>query len=92
MCDTEFFGSYFSSFCLLNLLKPTGYVMHHQFNIKQFYILPTLFCIYLSKQRFLPCTTEMKSAYCAVRTGSLNKAACASSYKGLNSFLSYYFC
>jgi len=32
-----------------NLLKPTGYVMHHQFNIQQLYALPTLylFCIYL---------------------------------------------
>ena len=28
---------------------------------------------------------EMKSVYSAVRTGSLNKAVCASSYKGLNS-------
>jgi len=26
-----------------NLLKPTGYVMHHQFNIQQFYALPTLY-------------------------------------------------
>jgi hypothetical protein len=26
--------------------------------------------------------TENKSVYCAVRTGSLNKAACASSLKG----------
>ena len=33
----------------LNLLKPTGYLMHHQVNIQQLYILPTLyvFCIYL---------------------------------------------
>jgi len=39
----------------VNLLKPTGYVMHHQFNIQQLYALwPTLylcvlyaFCIYL---------------------------------------------
>jgi hypothetical protein len=32
-----------------NHLKPTGYVMHHQFNIQQLYALPTLyvFCIYL---------------------------------------------
>jgi len=41
----------------LNLLKPTGYVMHHQFNIQQFYTLPTpyLCVLYLSenKQRFL---------------------------------------
>jgi hypothetical protein len=27
----------------LNLLKPTGYVMHHQFNIQQLYALPTLY-------------------------------------------------
>jgi len=25
-----------------NILKPTGYVMHHQFNIQQLYVLPTL--------------------------------------------------
>ena len=33
-----------------NLLKPTGHVMHQQFNIQQLYVLPTLyyvFCIYL---------------------------------------------
>jgi hypothetical protein len=35
-----------------NLLKPTGYVMHHQFHIQQLYILPTLYlCVlYLSQQ------------------------------------------
>jgi hypothetical protein len=39
----------------LNCLKPTGYVMHHQFNIQQLYILLTL---YLSenKQRLVPLT------------------------------------
>ena len=31
--------------------------------------------------------TEMKSVYCAVRTGSLNKAVCASSFKGLQRFV-----
>ena len=32
----------------LNLLKPTGYVMHHQFNIQQLYALPIyVFRIYL---------------------------------------------
>ena len=40
------------------LLKPTGYVMHHQFNIQQLYALPTLYlCVlYLSenKQRLVP--------------------------------------
>ena len=45
---------------LLNLLKPTGYVMHQQFNIQQLYGLPTLYlCVlYLSenKQRLVPLT------------------------------------
>jgi len=30
----------------INLLKPTGHVMHHQFNIQQLYALPTK-CIYV---------------------------------------------
>ena len=42
------------------LLKPTGHVMHHQFNIQQLYALPTLYlCVlYLSenKQRLVPLT------------------------------------
>ena len=44
----------------INLLKPTGYLMHQQFNIQQLYALPTLYlCVlYLSenKQRLLPLT------------------------------------
>jgi len=44
----------------INLLKPTGYVMHHQFNIQQLYATPTLYlCVlYLSenKQRLVPLT------------------------------------
>jgi len=43
-----------------NLLKPTGYVMHQQFNIQQLYALPTLYlCVlYLSenKQRLVSFT------------------------------------
>ena len=43
-----------------NLLIPTGYVMHEQFNIQQLYVLPTLYlCVlYLSenKQRLVPLT------------------------------------
>jgi len=37
----------------LNLLKPTGYVMHHKFNIQQLYALPTLYlCVlYLSENK-----------------------------------------
>jgi len=45
---------------MLNLLKPTGYVMHQQFKIQQMYALPTLYlCVlYLSegKQRLVPIT------------------------------------
>ena len=44
----------------INFLQPTGYVMHHQFNIQQLYALPTLYlCVlYLSenKQRLVPLT------------------------------------
>ena len=44
-----------------NLLKPTSYVMHHQFNIQQLYALPTLYLyvLYLSenKQRLVPLTS-----------------------------------
>jgi len=44
----------------INLLKPTGYVMHHQFNIQQLYTLPTVYlCVlYLSqnKQWLVPLT------------------------------------
>ena len=47
-------------FMLLNLLKPTGHVIHQQFNIQQLYALPTLYlCVlYLSenKQRLVPLT------------------------------------
>ena len=81
-------------FCLwqyLNLLKPTCYVMHHQqFNIQQMYALPTLYlCFVFIWEQTATCATysinwlvfitEMKSVYSAVRTGSLNKAVCASS-------------
>ena len=44
-----------------NLLKPTVYVMHKQFNIQQLYALPTLYlCVlYLSenKQQLVPLTS-----------------------------------
>ena len=37
----------------VNLLKPTGHVMHQQFNIQQLYTLPTLYlCVlYLSENK-----------------------------------------
>ena len=44
----------------INLLKPTGYVMHQQFNIQQLYALPTLYlcvlCLSENKQRLVPLT------------------------------------
>ena len=38
---------------LINLLKPTGHVMHHHINIQQLYALPTLYlCVlYLSENK-----------------------------------------
>ena len=45
---------------IINLLKPTGHMIHQQFNIQQLYVLPTLYlCVlYLSenKQRLVPFT------------------------------------
>ena len=37
----------------INLLNPTGHVMHQQFNIQQLYVLPTLYlCVlYLSENK-----------------------------------------
>ena len=50
----------FKNYTLINLLKPTGHVMHKQFNIQQLYVLPTLYlCVlYLcaNKQRLVPLT------------------------------------
>ena len=44
----------------INLLKPTGRVMHQQFNIQQLYVLPTLYlcvlCLSENKQRLVPLT------------------------------------
>ena len=80
-------------YCQNNLLNPTRHVMHLQFNIQQLYALTTLhLCfVFIWKQtatcatysiNWLVFITEMKSVYCAVRTGSLNKAVCASYLKG----------
>ena len=53
-------GKYTYFLFAVNLWKPTGHVMHHQFNIQQLYALPTLYlCVlYLSenKQRLVPLT------------------------------------
>jgi hypothetical protein len=70
----------------INLLKSTGYMMHHQFNIQQLYACPHciyVFCIclrtnnelcHLQHKARLVFIIEMKSVYSTVRTGSLNKA------------------
>ena len=45
----------------INLLEPTGHVMHQQFNIQQLYVLPTLYlcvlCLSENKQRLVPLTS-----------------------------------
>jgi len=43
----------YTAYIAVNLLKPTGHVMHHQFNIQQLYALPTLYlCVlYLSENK-----------------------------------------
>ena len=57
-----FYVLFGEKYCVLNinLSKPTGHVMHQQFNIQQLYVLPTLhLCVlYLSenKQRLVPLT------------------------------------
>jgi len=44
----------------INHLKPTGHVMHQQFNIQQLYALPTLYlcvlCLSENKQWLVPLT------------------------------------
>ena len=73
-----------------NLLRPSSHLMHHQFNIQQLYALPALYlCFVFIWEQTATCATysinwlvfitQMKSVYSAVRTGSLNKAVCASS-------------
>jgi uncharacterized membrane protein YoaT (DUF817 family) len=58
--SSESYCMCFAKVININLLKPTSYVMHHQFNIQQPYALPTLYlCVlYLSenKQRLVPLT------------------------------------
>jgi len=41
-----------------NLLKPTGYMMHQQFNIQQLYAVPTLYlCFVFIWQQTATCAT-----------------------------------
>ena len=75
----------------INLLKPTGHVMHQQvqhsttvrsdhtvFMCSVFIWEQTATCATYSIN-WLVFITETKSVYCAVRTGSLNTAVCISS-------------
>ena len=52
------FAHHIESF--INLFKPTGHVMHEQFNIQQLYALSTLYLCVLhlseNKQRLVPLT------------------------------------
>ena len=45
-------GIYSAIYGEVNLLKPTGHVMHQQVNIQELYVLPTLYlCVlYLSEK------------------------------------------
>jgi hypothetical protein len=79
---------------LVNLLKPTGYVMHQ--HVEQSLILRsahTVFmCFVFIWEQTANCATyivnwwvfitEMESVYSAVRTGYLNKAVFHTSLKG----------
>jgi hypothetical protein len=81
---------------VVNLLKPTGYVMHQQIKhstiLRSAHTVFTCVCFVFISEQTATCATyivnclvfitEMKSVYSAVRTGSLNKAVGASSLKG----------
>jgi hypothetical protein len=79
--------------CGINLLQPTGYVMHQQVYNSRILHSATLFVcfVFISEQignfalynaNWLVFINDMKSVYCAVQTGSLYKAVIASSLKG----------
>jgi hypothetical protein len=77
----------------INLLMPIGYLMHQQFKHSQIlrsahtvfmcivFILQQTATFALFKINLFVFLTEMKSVYCAVRTGSLNETVYVSSLK-----------
>jgi hypothetical protein len=91
---TGFFCTFAPLKKTVNLLKPTGYVMHQQvWHSTIVCSVHTVFmCFVFIWEQIATCATyginwlvfitEMKSVYSAVRTGSLNKAVCALSVKG----------
>ena len=69
--------------------EPSGHYMYHQFNIQQFYVLPTqtvfVFFAWIWEQtaiislhsiNWLVCITETESVYCSVRAETLNETDC----------------
>ena len=87
-----------SSVCLFVRVTMVVTLCTNRFHIQQLYVLPTLYlCVLFIWEQTATCATysinwmvfitEMKSAYSAVRTGSLNKAVCASSVMGYYSTL-----
>jgi len=46
-----------ATFILLKLSNPTGHMMHHQFNIQQLYVLPTLYLCVLHLCEKATCAT-----------------------------------
>jgi len=80
-------------YTFINLLKPTSFMYQHLWHLRILRSAPTLFIysVFISEEtatsapyniNWLVFITEMKSFYCAVRTGSLNKTVCASSLNG----------
>ena len=83
----------------INLLKPTGYVMHqqvwHSTIVRSAHNVFMCF-VFVWKQRATCATysinwlifiTEVKSVYSAVQTGSLNTAVCVSCVKGYKNLI-----
>jgi hypothetical protein len=76
----------------INLLKPTGYVMHQQVEHFNNCTLCPHYVFYIClrtnsdlchlHKKFISFYTEMKSVYNVVRTVSLSETVCASSIKG----------
>jgi hypothetical protein len=76
-------------YACINLLKPTSYVMNQQ--VEHSTIVRSAYIVFLWEQT-ATCATysrnwlifiiEMQSVYCAVWTGTLNKAVCHSSLRG----------
>ena len=76
----------------INLLKPTGHVMHQQFNIQQLYPLPTLYlCVFYLSENSDLCHLQHtligfynRNEKCLLRGMNwvLNKAVCSSYLKG----------